>query len=171
VTPRRHFTFTISGTCPDQHEIPFDLLVWDTDHGKFNLPFRLRIYNVGPLDFGTARIDDDIPGPSDGNDNHVMEPGETIEYVLAIQNKGGVPIDDVTATLFCASAALQFGAGDDTLKYKVVPRRRSAPYLPALSSRSCATMRTLPQPSGCACSCAARRAATTTPGSAPKCCP
>ena len=61
-----------------------------------------------------------MPGPSDGNDNQVMEPDEIIEYVLAVSNKGNVRIEDITGTLFSPSAVLQFEPGGNTLRYKEV---------------------------------------------------
>lgn len=129
VTPRQSFTFTVSPLCPDGHMIPFELLVMDSDHvgADFRVPFQVRVSNVGPLDFGSSRIDDDIPGPSDGNGDDGIDCGETIELVLAIQNLGEVQLDDVVATFFCAASGIQTKPGDDKLLYRVVPANGERP--------------------------------------------
>lgn len=120
ITPSQHFVFTISPDCPDGHKVDFTLLAWDSDRGKYKIPFLVTIYHVGPLDFGRSRIDDDIPGPSNGNGNNIIEFGEVIEYVLSIQNKGQVSVEEISATLFTPSTYVRFDSGDDSLKYKSV---------------------------------------------------
>ncbi len=122
VNPSANYTFTISPDCPDGHLIQCQLLVMDSDHpGKdFGIPFVIKVSNVGPLDFGTARVDDDMPGLSDGNANNTMEPGETIEYVLALRNVGAVPVENITATLWSSAENIQFMKGHDVLKYSRV---------------------------------------------------
>ena len=72
IKPSQNFVFTLSPDCPDGHEILFSLLAWDSDKGKYNIPFTITTYHVGPLTFGSVKIDDDIPGRSDGNGNQIM---------------------------------------------------------------------------------------------------
>lgn len=127
ITPSQHFVFTLSPDCPDGHKIDFILLAWDSDRGKHEIPFAVTAYHVGPLDFGSSRIDDDIPGPSNGNSNAVLEPGEIIEYVLSLQNRGNVLVEDISANLFSASPIVDFQPGDDTLKYKRVEPNMEQP--------------------------------------------
>jgi len=127
VAPKQHFTFTVLPTCPDGHMVKFKLLVWDTDQGKFYVPFEIKVYHVGPLDFGQAFVDDDVPGPSNGNSNGILEPGETIEYTLPVKNVGKVAVQNVTATLFSSETAIQFKSGEDVLKYKEVLAERERP--------------------------------------------
>ncbi len=100
-TPQANFLLNISPSCPDGEEIPFRLLVWDTDFGKSYQHFKIKVFNVGPLVFGEAVIDDDIPGPSDGNANGIMEAGETIEFRLKIENEGEPSISDIETRLSC----------------------------------------------------------------------
>ncbi|GAI33888.1 unnamed protein product, partial [marine sediment metagenome] len=54
-TPQANFLLNISPDCPDAEEIPFRLLVWDTDFGKSYEHFKIKVFNVGPLVFGEAR--------------------------------------------------------------------------------------------------------------------
>ena len=129
ITPGQNYTFSISPLCPDGHEIAFELLVMDSDHRgqDFTVPFRVKVFNVGPLDFGKAIIDDDMPGLSDGDEDGKMEPGETIEYVLALKNEGGVRIESITATLFTDSDVVRFETGYDQLQYKIVEANNERP--------------------------------------------
>jgi len=127
ITPRQHFIFTLSPNCPDGHKIDFTLLAWDSDRGKHKIPLTVTVYHVGPLDFGSLKIDDDIPGPSNGNDNDVMEPGETIEYVLSLQNRGSVLVTDISASLFTSSPMVKFQPRGDSLKYKKVEAKMERP--------------------------------------------
>ena len=127
ITPGQHFIFTLSPNCPDGHKINFTLLAWDSDRGKHKIPLTVTVYHVGPLDFGSLKIDDDIPGPSNGNDNDVMEPGETIEYVLSLQNRGSVLVTDISASLFTSSPMVKFQPRGDSLKYKKVEPKMERP--------------------------------------------
>ena len=127
IQPSQHFVFTLSPDCPDGHEIAFSLLAWDSDKGKYNIPFTIKVYHVGPLTFGSVKIDDDIPGRSDGNGNQVIEAGETIEYILAIKNQGQVNIDNIKSTLISSESALMFKKGDDVLKYSSIPAESEKP--------------------------------------------
>lgn len=127
IIPTQHYSFTVLRDCPDKHPIEFELLAWDSDRGKFTVPFQLVAYNVGPLDFGNARIDDDVPGPSNGNGDGRADPKETIEYVLALQNRGAVAVDDISAQLFSSNPTLQFQSGADQLNYKRVDPNAQRP--------------------------------------------
>ena len=129
IAPKQNFVFTILPRCQDGEVIAFKLHVGDSDQGEFFIPFNVKVYNVGPLDFGEVRIDDDRFGDSDGNGNGVIELGETIEYVLALRNRGMVSLENIDCTLFTSEKRLKFKQGYDTLKFKsVAPRsERSIP--------------------------------------------
>ncbi len=127
ITPSQHYVFTVSPECPDKHKVNFTLLAWDSDRGKFEIPFEIVIYNVGPLTFGSAKIDDDIPGRSNGNGNQQIEVGETIEYVLAVRNHGQVNINNVKSTLFSGEPTLIFKTGDDVLQYSSIDSNSEKP--------------------------------------------
>ncbi|HEY9054746.1 MAG TPA: hypothetical protein VIO60_08000, partial [Rectinemataceae bacterium] len=89
------YTISISPECPDQAELKLKLRVWDSDFGgendEFAEYFTIKVNRVGPLVFGDIKIDDDIPGYSNGNGNGIIEPKETIEYRMAVRNDGVVP--------------------------------------------------------------------------------
>jgi hypothetical protein len=127
VSPQDTFTFSISPDCPDSHVIDFELLIWDSDQGKSRVPFKVKVFSIGPLDFGKVSIDDDIPGMSDGNDNGIMEPHETVEYVLRISNSGRVNIGKINATLMTETKACQFLDGLDHLSYGTIPAGTQKP--------------------------------------------
>jgi WD40 repeat protein len=108
VTPKENFVFTIASDCPDQHVIPFRLLVWDSKWGKAYQKFGIKVYNVGPLSFGEGTVDDDIPGPSEGDGDGLMEPGEKIEFVLGIKNEGQAQVQEVVADLSTDARFIRF---------------------------------------------------------------
>jgi hypothetical protein len=118
--PTANYQFSISEKCPDGHLIQMSLLIWDSDYGKHSIPFQIKVYHVGPLDVRKVRIDDDIPGLSDGNGDGRVDPGETIEYVLTIENKGTIPLSNVSALLRCKETQVQFLKGYDKLQYETI---------------------------------------------------
>lgn len=120
IAPRQNFSFTIAPNCPDNHKVEFELHVGDSDFGEFVIPFSLTVYQIGPLDFGKAHIDDDRFGDSDGNKNFIMDAGETIELVLPLQNAGPVEVENISAKLFCSDANVQFKPGYNENRYKAV---------------------------------------------------
>ena len=127
ITPSQHFVFTVSPKCPDGHTVEFSILAWDSDRGKFSIPFSLAVYHVGPIGFGKALVDDDPPGQSDGDSDGVMEVGETIEYVLRLQNLGPVTIGDVQARLFLDHAKVRFLPDGGLLHYRPIKGGDSRP--------------------------------------------
>ncbi|MDP6506998.1 MAG: formylglycine-generating enzyme family protein, partial [Planctomycetota bacterium] len=96
------------------------MLVWDTDRGKFEQRFALTVFNVGPLTFGKAKIDDDLPGKSDGDGDAAIEPEETIEYVLGVNNRGTPEVQNVSATLISSAEFIEFLPGEDRLRFRSI---------------------------------------------------
>jgi len=102
------YILSISPQCPDGYKVSLRILAWDSDHGKQYLPIEVEVFNVGPLVVGEERVDDDIPGLSNGNDDGQVNPGEVIELVLGIRNRGQVSIEAVQATLSCQQGFVAF---------------------------------------------------------------
>ncbi len=124
ITPKENFYFTVSPNCPDGHHAKFNLLMWDSDKGKFNIPFEISVYNVGPLTFSNIRIDDDMPGASDGNGNGILEVGETIEYVADFFNSGKVTLSDIEFNLTSSDENVEFS--ETSLKLNSVQPEENA---------------------------------------------
>ncbi|MDP6360902.1 MAG: hypothetical protein QF473_37665, partial [Planctomycetota bacterium] len=120
ITPSGNFMLTVSPDCPDGHRARLKLLVWDTDRGKFEQRFALTVFNVGPLTFGKAKIDDDLPGKSDGDGDAAIEPEETIEYVLGVNNRGTPEVQNVSATLISSAEFIEFLPGEDRLRFRSI---------------------------------------------------
>ncbi len=118
VAPKDVFVFSVSPECPDGHHLALELLVWDTDLGRSTISMAVTVTRVGPLTFGRARIDDDVPGRSDGNGDGGIDPGETIEYVLGIRNQGVVDVEQVEATLRASGTSVTLET--PTLRYAAV---------------------------------------------------
>ena len=127
------YTISISPECPDQAELKLKLRVWDSDFGgendEFAEYFTIKVNRVGPLVFGDIKIDDDIPGYSNGNANGIIEPGETIEYRMAVRNDGNVPVDNVQATMSTDAKFVSFSSSPpgSTLRFKRVEPQADRP--------------------------------------------
>jgi hypothetical protein len=69
----------------------------------------------GPyIAFDHYTVDDDLAGESAGNDNGVVNAGETIELVVTLKNVGVDPAYGVTATLSSSSARITLLDDDET---------------------------------------------------------
>lgn len=114
-----NYTFTISPNCPDGHECLLRLLTWDTDYGKSTKVFTVTVCRVGPLSLGSAEVDDDMPGPSDGNGDKVIDAGETIEFRVNVKNEGIPDISRSKVRLVCQSPYITFNSSE--LVYSKLP--------------------------------------------------
>jgi hypothetical protein len=105
-----NYIFTVSEKCPDGHRLHLRLLTCDTDFGKSNKDFFVQVHNIGPLEFGSAVVDDDMPGPSDGNGDKVLDPGETIEFRVDVRNSGQPDISNAVVRLVSEAPYIRFGS-------------------------------------------------------------
>lgn len=64
--------------------------------------------NVGPLEYDSHVVDDDNAGNSIGNDDGVVNPGETVELYVDLHNAGGDGATAVQATISTASPYVTF---------------------------------------------------------------
>ncbi len=126
VTPECPYRVRIDPACPDGHKAELVLMVWDSgdsptrdDDYRVEHRFPLEVFNVGPLEFGDAKVDDDVPGPSSGDDDQKMEGGETIEFHVALRNCGTPAMGDITATLAIQEPAV--AVTEDTHTYTEIP--------------------------------------------------
>jgi len=114
-----NYTFTISPDAPDGHRCRLHLLTWDTDYGKSVKPILVTVYRAGPLSFGSAEVDDDMPGPSDGNGDKVLDAGETIEFRVNVKNEGAPEVSRSTVKLVSQSPHITFNTSQ--LAYSQLP--------------------------------------------------
>jgi hypothetical protein len=84
----------------------FYLKVVDANHPNeggsdyfYHLSLALDQDDAGPMVYADHTVDDDTSGQSSGNDNGVVNCGETIELYVSLQNQGTDPAQDVYAEL------------------------------------------------------------------------
>jgi hypothetical protein len=87
------YTFTVPYNCPDLHSISFTLFSTDINDSVWESQFS-RVVHSPALYRGNVRVEG-------GNGNGVVDPGETLDVVVAIDNQGSASADSVDAILHC----------------------------------------------------------------------
>lgn len=97
------FTFDVSPNAPDGHEVLFDIAITgtarDTWYGDFEITVHAPI-----VDFVSVAIDD-----ASGDNNGVLDPGETVLLTVSLQNTGSVDAPDLSAVLSEGDAYITVG--------------------------------------------------------------
>ncbi len=91
------YNLDVSPTCPDGHSIQFTLICKDDVDSTWTSHFNLSVY-------APVLIFQEVNVQNDDNGNNMLEPGETAELVVTIENKGGATAENVTSTLISASS-------------------------------------------------------------------
>lgn len=124
-------TLFIDPNTPNNHETEIMVKIKDSGFDKVNFTaFPITIYNVGPVDFEKAIVDDDNLGGSQGDGDGVLEAGEIIELIIFIRNKGVVNLQNVKAKLTPSnSSRLHVNIQDDEQEYENIKSKtdRSIP--------------------------------------------
>ncbi len=89
------YNFSVVHSCPNTHEIDFELVITDFDDSMWIYNFSHTvcapdIIFKGALTYG-------------GNDNNTVDPGETVMVIVTLKNDGDAAADEVFAVLRCAS--------------------------------------------------------------------
>jgi hypothetical protein len=87
------FAFDIAGNIPDQHEITFNLEITGTGRDTWYSDFTI-IANAPHIVYEEIIIDD-----SAGNDNGMIDPGETVALSIPTVNQGHILSPEATAVL------------------------------------------------------------------------
>ncbi|MCB2229084.1 hypothetical protein KQH82_00070 [bacterium] len=87
------FAFTVDGDCPDNHQITFDLEVTGTARDTWNGSFRIPVH-APDLSVISVAIDDG------GNNNGIIDPGETASITVTIQNDGSGQAGNAQGALY-----------------------------------------------------------------------
>jgi hypothetical protein len=87
------FAFDIAGNIPDQHEIVFNLEITGTGRDTWYSNFTI-IVNAPHIIYEEIIIDDSV-----GNDNGMIDPGETVVLLIPTVNQGHIISPEATAVL------------------------------------------------------------------------
>ncbi len=89
------YEFSVMLSAPDAHVINFELICTDIDDSVWLSYFNERV--------GAPRMVFENSYVSGGNNNNVIDPGETDTLVIGIRNEGSTPLNNATAVLQSAS--------------------------------------------------------------------
>jgi hypothetical protein len=87
------FGFDVAPSTPDNHNITFTATMTDVNDSVWASSFTLTCH-APVMEYVAVEIDD-----ASGNNNGVLDPGETAEMVVTLKNTGSGQADDVSATL------------------------------------------------------------------------
>jgi hypothetical protein len=87
------FAFTVAPDVPDGHKITFDMVVDGDERITWNSTFSVTAH-APAVEFVSVDINDNI-----GNGNGILDPGETAELVVTVQNDGSATAANLMGTL------------------------------------------------------------------------
>jgi len=87
------FSFTALATIPDGHIIPFSLLVTDAADSSWTSTFTLTAHTPA-VEYVAAVVAD-----QGGNNNAVLDPGETVSVMITLRNNGSGQADEIVGIL------------------------------------------------------------------------
>ncbi len=123
------FQFTVSPTCPTNHVAQFQVLI-NSSNGSWTKYFSVGVY-APELELGAMSILD-----IQGNQNGILDPGETVSVVIALNNNGGVPSLAGSSTLTSTTNGITIVNG--TSNFSAVPSHGSVNL--SFSVRAAASM-------------------------------
>jgi hypothetical protein len=90
-----YYTFSVATNCPNGHDLTLTLYFHDVDDSIFTSYPNITVY-APELSY----VDHQVTG---GNGNGILDPGETANLVVTLENIGGANAVNVTSTLTCTS--------------------------------------------------------------------
>lgn len=108
------YLIVVSRRIPAAHPVLFSLLIKDSWGGQW-IDNGTIILN--PLIVAAQVVDDDSIPDSKGNGDHIVDPGETVEFTPQLQNKSGITITGVRGILFSTVTGIMMWANDNSWNY------------------------------------------------------
>ena len=102
-----NYAIQVAANCPADHQLLFDLNITGAN-GNWNRNFRLGVY-VPELEFRHLTVSD-----YSGNQNGILDPGETATLSIEIHNVGEIPTAAGTASLGCSTPGITITDGSDS---------------------------------------------------------
>ena len=85
------FSFSVSGSCPDEYIIPFELYI-TSNEDNWEFVFVKEVYAP---EISVQYVDI----TNDDNSNGILDPGETANLVVSLQNTGHASVTNIISTL------------------------------------------------------------------------
>ncbi len=105
--PSGNYAVSVAPTCPADHQLTFTLAITSAT-GSWNYNFPLTVV-VPELSFSNPQVSD----PS-GNQNGILDPGETAVITIHLNNIGVIPSPAGTATLSCSTPGISVTDASDS---------------------------------------------------------
>jgi uncharacterized membrane protein len=105
--PQTNYAVTVAAGCPADHQIQFTLNITAAT-GTWSYNFQLGVF-VPELAFSNMIVNDTA-----GDQNGILDPGETATITIHIANTGEIPAPAGTATLSCSTTGITVNTGTDT---------------------------------------------------------
>ena len=91
-----YYRFIVATDCPNEHDLDLTLYFHDINDSVFTSFPSVTVY-APELDYQSHSV-------NGGNGNGILDPGETADLVVTIENIGGATAYDITSTLITSSA-------------------------------------------------------------------
>jgi hypothetical protein len=91
-----YYTFAVGANCPDNHTVNFTLEFHDVNDSIFLSYPSVKVYR--PI-----LAYNDVEVTNDGNGNGILDPNETADLVVTLDNDGGATANNITSTLTTSS--------------------------------------------------------------------
>lgn len=104
--PQSNYSVSVAANCPADHQLLFDLNITGAN-GNWSQNFRLGVYEP-ELEFRHLIVSD-----YSGNQNGILDPGETVTLSIEIHNVGEIPTAAGTASLGCSTPGITITDGSD----------------------------------------------------------
>lgn len=105
--PLTNYALTVSPSCPADHAINFTLAI-SSATGSWSYSFPLTVY-VPELGFSNIAVNDVT-----GDQNGILDPGETAVITIRLNNIGEIPSTAGTASLSCSTPGISINTATDT---------------------------------------------------------
>jgi hypothetical protein len=92
-----YYTFSVANDCPNNHNIDLTLEFHDINDSIFTSYKTITVY-APVLTFEQVSV------VNDPNANGILDPGETADLVVTIENEGGATAENITSTLITSSS-------------------------------------------------------------------
>ena len=102
------FEVQVHDSIPDNHTVSFNVIAQGTE--SWESSFSMKLY-APVLSIGNLQVID-----TEGNDNGRLDPGETADILIDIENSGHCPAPQVISQMFSESSTLTINSAEDILE-------------------------------------------------------
>ncbi|MGM0566816.1 MAG: C25 family cysteine peptidase [Bacteroidota bacterium] len=102
------FEVQVHDSIPDNHTVSFNVIAQGSE--SWESSFSMKLY-APVLSIGNLQVID-----TEGNDNGRLDPGETADILIDIENSGHCPAPEVVSEMFTESSTLTLNSAEDIIE-------------------------------------------------------